>query len=295
MSSKIPNEVLNNGAKIPMLGFSSWGWGETGKGIIEQAVKDAIDLGYRYIDTAPINGNEEEVGNAILTKINEGVVKREELYIVGKLWNPKAFHDPALIKDELLSTLRNLNLTYLDLYVIQCPEGEVQNVNDTWHEMEKLIDNFIIKSIGVSNFNEDQINYLLTSARCTPVTCQFDCHPYLTQKEMSKFCRSKNIAVTVYNPFGSSALLEDPQIESIAQTYRKTPEQILLRYQIQRGHIAIPISISKMKLRENMDIFKFELKSPDMLALGKLDRNKNYSSLNALSYERMKLKLCFRR
>jgi len=100
--------------------------------------------------------------------------------------------------------------------------------------------------------------------------------------------------VTVYNPFGSSALLEDPTIESIAQTYRKTPEQILLRYQIQQGHIAIPISISKIKLKENIDTFKFEIKKHDMVQLGKLDRNKNYSSLNALSYERMKLKLCFR-
>ncbi|KAG4076943.1 hypothetical protein HA402_015930 [Bradysia odoriphaga] len=293
MSSRIPNEVLNNGTKIPMLGFSSWGWGETGKGIIEQAVKDAIDLGYRYIDTAP-GGNEEEVGDALLTKIDEGVVKREDLYIVGKLLNPKAFHDAALIKDELLSTLRNLNLTYLDQYVIQCPDGDL-NFNDTWHEMEKLIDNFIVKSIGVSNFNENQINHLLTSARCTPVTCQFDCHPYLTQTKLSDFCRSKNIAVTVYNPFGSSNLLDDPQIESIAQMYRKTPEQILLRYQIQRGHIAIPISISKIKLKENMEIFKFELDNQDMAALGKLERaNKNYSSLNSLSYERMKLKLCFR-
>ncbi|KAJ6641728.1 1,5-anhydro-D-fructose reductase [Pseudolycoriella hygida] len=287
------SKLLNNGTKIPMLGFSTWGWGETGKGIIEQAVKDAIDLGYRYIDTAPINGNEEEVGNAITKKISDGVVKREDLYIVGKLLNPKAFHDPALIKIELLSTLRNLNLTYLDLYVIQSPEGDLQ-FNDTWHEMEKLVDNFIVKSIGVSNFNEDQINQLLTSARCFPVTCQFDCHPYLTQKKLSDFCRSKHIAVTVYNPFGSSTLLEDPQVESIAKTYRKTPEQILLRYQIQRGHIAIPISISKITLRENMDIFKFELKNHDMVALGKLDRNKNYSSLSVLSYERLKLKLCFR-
>lgn len=130
---------------------------------------------------------------------------------MGKLWNPKAFHDPALIKHELLSTLRNLNLTYLDLYVIQCPEGELQ-FNDTWHEMEKLIDNFIVKSIGVSNFNEEQISHLLTMARCYPVTCQFDCHPYLTQKKLSEFCRSKHIAVTVYNPFGSSTLLEDPQV-----------------------------------------------------------------------------------
>lgn len=141
------------------------------------------------------------------------LLNREDLYIVGKLLNPTAFHNPALIKDELLSTLRNLNLTYLDLYVIQCPDsGSDLNFNDTWHEMEKLIDNFIVKSIGVSNFNEDQMHHLLTSARCTPVTCQFDCHPYLTQKKLSDFCRSKNIAVTVYNPFGSSTLLEDPQV-----------------------------------------------------------------------------------
>lgn len=140
-------------------------------------------------------------------------IHREDLYIVGKLWDPKVFHDPALIKDAILSTLRNLNLTYLDLYVLQCPEGD--QFVDTWHEMEKLVDNFIVKSIGLSNFSEQQIKHLLVSARCLPVTNQFDCHPYLAQRELSAYCRSKNIAVTVYNPFGSSALLEDPTVHKV--------------------------------------------------------------------------------
>lgn len=188
------------------------------------------------------------------------------MYIVGKLWNPKAFHNPSLIKDELLSTLRNLNLTYLDLYVIQCPEGE--NINDTWHEMEKLIDNFIVKSIGVSNFNEQQITHLLTSARCnwvkknekfgtyydgiilstgTPVTCQFDCHPYLTQTKLSEFCRSKNIAVTVYNPFGSSTLLEDPQVNWTTK--------ILMIWSLKsKLYFLIPI---KLWLEKNLSVSKF--------------------------------------
>lgn len=111
-----------------------------------------------------------------------------------------------------MSTLRNLNLTYLDLYILQCPEGDLQFV-DTWHEMEKLMDNFIVKSIGLSNFNEKQIYHLFTSARCLPVTNQFDCHPYLMQQELCELCRSKNMAVTVYNPFGSSALLEDSTVK----------------------------------------------------------------------------------
>lgn len=137
---------------------------------------------------------------------------REDLYIVGKLWDPKVFHDPALIKDALLKTLRNLNLTYLDSYILQCPEGDLQFF-DTWHEMEKLVDNFVVKSIGLSNFNEKQIEHLYTSARCLPVTNQFDCNPYLMQQELCTLCRSKNIAVTVYNPFGSSTLLEDTTVK----------------------------------------------------------------------------------
>lgn len=135
----------------------------------------------------------------------------EDLYIVGKLWDPKVFHDPALIKDALMSTLRNLNLTYLDSYILQCPEGDLQFV-DTWHEMEKLVDNFIVKSIGLSNFNEKQIEHLFTSARCLPVTNQFDCNPYQMQQELCGICRSKSVAVTVYNPFGSSELLEDATV-----------------------------------------------------------------------------------
>lgn len=267
MSSKIPNEVLNNGAKIPMLGFSSWGWGVSESLILHISWKFAsfqifgrflfffwkifflwkivmakkIEVKSRdyFLKRGPgpqrsemwrkyfhlvsfcaITGNWKRNNWASCKRCNWSRIQiyrhssdqrqwrrsgqrnfrkdrarcsekvngqfaffvkcrlflkakkcvpfsREELYIVGKLWNPKAFHDPALIKGELMSTLRNLNLTYLDLYVIQCPEGEVQNVNDTWHEMEKLIDNFIVKSIGVSNFNEEQISYLLTSARCS--------------------------------------------------------------------------------------------------------------------------------
>ncbi|KAG4075412.1 hypothetical protein HA402_015065 [Bradysia odoriphaga] len=282
MAEKIPYKTLNNFTKVPMLGFPTWGWGETMQGVIGKTVKDAIDMGYRYIDTAP-NGNEEEVGDALYEKIMDGTVKREDLYIVGKLWDPKVFHDPALIKDSLLSTLRNLNLTYLDSYILQCPEGDLQFV-DTWHEMEKHVDNFVVKSIGLSNFNEKQIDHLYTSARCLPVTNQFDCNPYLLQQELCTLCRSKNLAVTVYNPFGSSSLLEDATIESLAQKYRKTPEQILLRYQIQQGHVVIPISFSKTKLKENLDIFKFDLAKADVATLGKLDRNKQYTSLSALSY-----------
>lgn len=140
-------------------------------------------------------------------------INREDLLIVGRLWDPNAFHDPALIKDALLSTLKNLNLTYLDLYVLQCPDGE-QKFVDTWHEMEKLLDSFGVKSIGVSNFNEEQVKRLLVGACNLPVSNQFECHPYRTENKLSEFCKSRNIAVTVYNPFGSSALLEDPVVST---------------------------------------------------------------------------------
>jgi len=274
----IPNEVLNNNSKIPILGLGSTGWGNE-EGATRQGVKDAIDLGYRHIDTTPIGKNEVEVGEAIAAKIKEGVVKREELYVVGKMLDTKIFHNPALIKAGILTTLRNLNLAYIDLYIITCPEGDLfaaDAFTDTWDEMEKLVDYFLVKSIGLANFNAQQIQHLLISARVSPAVNQLECHPHFAQKALQEFCSQKRILVTAFNVFGSPALIEAPMIMDMAKKYKRTPEQILIRYQIDKGHLAVPQVRGKSELMSNLDVFKFEINESDLAALSKLDGKKQY-------------------
>lgn len=270
-----PTVVLGNNTKIPILGLASWGWSESAPESVTQMVKDAIDLGYRFFDTTP-GKNEEEIGEAISAKIKEGVVKREELYLVGKLSDSKAFHKPELIKEALLTTLRHLNLAYLDLYVVDCPDVNSMFSGDafvdTWYEMEKLVDNFLVKSIGVSNFNDELIKHLMQGARFAPVTNQLECPPSYTQRLIRDFCRDKRIFVTGYNVTASTSLIEDPIIVDLAKKYSRTPEQILLRYQIDMGHIALSQLQSKMQMKNNLEIFKFELSKSDLTAMERLDR-----------------------
>jgi len=272
----IPNEVLNNAVKIPILGLGSLICSDEA-GSTVQVFKDAIDIGYRHFDINP--AIEKEVGEAIAAKIKEGVVKRDELYLVGKLYDTKAFHNPALIKEAILTTLRNLNCAYIDMYLIHCPEGIVfanEAFTDTWNEMEILVDNFLVKSIGLSNFNVEQIQHLLIASRVSPAINQIECNPYFTQRALREFCTQKRILINALNCFGTPALLEDPLIVEMAKKYKRTTEQILLRYQIDKGHIAVPEVQNKADLMSHLDVFKFEMNKADISAMDKLDRNKQY-------------------
>jgi aldehyde reductase len=194
-------------------------------------VKDAIDAGYRHIDGAHVYENEHEVGEGINAKIAEGLVKREDIFVTSKLWN--CFHDPKEVRGALEHTLKQLNLAYLDLYLIHWPigyikstelfpkndAGEIQHSNfdliDTYRAMEELVDAGLTKSIGVSNFNVKQIDYITKNARIQPVTNQIECHPYLLNKQISDHCRSKNIVITAYSPLGSPGKISSPQKSKI--------------------------------------------------------------------------------
>jgi len=293
---QVPKIKFNNGMEAPILGLGTW---KSKPGEVTQAVKDAIDAGYRHIDGALVYGNESEVGEGIRAKIEEGVVKRDDLFVVSKLWN--TYHRPDVVEKGIRKTLTDLGLDYLDLYLVHFPtawkeEGDLfpkddagnaqysdADYVDTWKAMEELVGKGLTKAIGVSNFNSQQLERLLGSATIIPVTNQVECHPYLNQRKLIDFCKAKNISITGYSPFGSpdrpwaapdeAKLLDDPKIVEVGKKYNKSSAQVILRWLVQRDVIVIPKSVNKDRIAQNFDIFDFELTPEDMDVLYQMDRN----------------------
>lgn len=276
-------------------------------------MKHSIDVGYRHIDCAHIYLNELEVGAGINEKIAEGVIERDEMFVVSKLWN--TYHRPDLVCEACKTSLNNLNLNYLDLYLMHWPfayaEGDVLiprdaynrvifsdvDFMDTWKEMEKLVITGLVKSIGVSNFNKRQLHRLLTNCEIKPVVNQIECHPYLTQIPLSAYCMENNVIVTAYSPLGSPhspwmkpgdpVILEEPKILEIAKKYNKDAAQILIRYQIQRGHIVIPKSVTKSRIISNINVFNFTLDAEDIREIEHFERNGRLWPMTGLVFKQL--------
>ncbi|MFE1957974.1 aldo/keto reductase [Streptomyces sp. NPDC059479] len=261
--TSVPDVVLNNGVKIPQLGFGVF---QVDDAQTTDAVLAALDAGYRSIDTAAVYGNEEGVGRAIASS----GVPRDELFITTKLWNDRQGYESARAAFD--TSLAKLGLDRVDLYLIHWPAPARDRYVDTWRALEKLLADGRARAIGVSNFQPAHLQRLLDETGVVPVLNQIELHPGLQQAELRDFHAQHDIATEAWSPLAQGALLQEEAITEIAGRHEKSPAQVVLRWHIQLGNIVIPKSVTPARIRENIDVFDFELSPGDMAAMATLDR-----------------------
>ena len=262
----IPQIVLNNGQRIPQLGFGVF---LIPPAQTEAAVTRALQAGYRHIDTAEMYGNEAEVGQAI----GKSGLSRGEVFVTTKLNN--GAHRPDDARRAFDSSLKALGTDYVDLFLIHWPLPTRYGGDfvSTWRTLEEFYTEGQARSIGVSNFQPHHLRRIHTEGEITPAVDQIEVNPYLTQDEVRQFCAEHQIAVEAWSPLGRGSVLGDPTIDDIARRYGKTPAQVVLRWHIERGDIIFPKSVTAARIRENAGIFDFELAPEDVEAISALNRN----------------------
>lgn len=246
---------FSNGVEIPAIGLGVY---QSPQGADTQnAVKWALQAGYRSLDTATIYQNEADVGKGMA----ESGVPREEIFLCSKVWN--ADIKARRVREAFFESLERLNTEYLDLYLIHWP---VDGYQEAWREIERLYREKRIRAIGVSNFTIPHLEDLLSRAEIAPMLNQVESHPYLVQQEMIEYCTAHQMLTEVWSPLGGTGgnLLQDPVIGQLAEKYHRSPAQIVIRWDIQRGVIVIPKSTHKERIEENLRVFDFQLEPEDM-------------------------------
>jgi methylglyoxal/glyoxal reductase len=254
--------TLNNGSKMPLLGLGVY---DMYKKEAEQAVSWALEIGYRLIDTAAMYDNEIEIGNAI----RQSAVPRNKLFITTKVHNDAQGYDNTLRAFE--QSQKKLYCEYIDLYLVHWPIKATRK--DTWLALEKLYADGRVKSIGVANYLIPFLDELASYSSIAPTVNQVEFSPYLYLKDLVSYCQSKQIQLQAYTPLVRGERMTDPKLVSMAQKYGKTPAQIMLRWILQKGVSAIPKSVSIARLKENFDIFDFQLNREDMNRLDNFNEN----------------------
>ena len=287
------NLLFQNGDKLPSLGLGTW---LSKKNEVYDAVVEAIRIGYRHIDCAYIYQNEPEIGQAIQFAINSGWVKRNELFITSKLWNSD--HNPERVEVAIRTSLKNLQLDYLDLYLIHWPVAfkagheQAKDASDlltpvempisiTWQAMEKMKAAGLTKHIGVSNFSKLKLQQLINTSTVLPELNQIEIHPYFQQPALIEFCQSNEILVTAYSPLGSRHLVQseagltrEKVIVEIANSHDCSPAQVLLAWGMSRNVAVIPKSVNLKRISENFDSLNVELEDEDIVKINSLQCNK---------------------
>ncbi|MCT4648116.1 MAG: aldo/keto reductase [Carboxylicivirga sp.] len=294
-------QTLNlNGHQLPILGLGTW---KSARGEVYTAIKEAIKIGYRHIDCASIYANEKEVGKALKEVIDEGIVTREELWITSKLWNN--MHGEENVVEALQKTLNDLQLEYLDLYLIHWPVAqrklfvsaskakhflslEEMPITNTWKGMEKAVELGLTKTIGVSNFSVKKLEDLVANSKIKPVINQVEIHPYFQQNDLVDYCQANNIHVMAYSPLGSSdrpaglkaedepVLLEDTSIKELANKKGISVAQTILAWDIHRGISVIPKSVNPARLKQNLEAADITLTNEEAAIINEIDLNRRY-------------------
>ncbi|CAI4174939.1 MULTISPECIES: aldo/keto reductase [Streptomyces] len=264
--SKVPPIILNNGVQMPQLGFGVW---QVPDDEAFTAVGAALDAGYRSIDTAAAYGNEEGTGKAIA----RSGIPREELFVTTKLWNSDHGYEAALRAFD--SSLEKLGLDHVDLYLIHWPLPAKDTAVDTYKALEKIYSEGRARAIGTSNFLPEHLERLIDATSVIPAVNQIELHPHLQQRAAREYHDEQGITTEAWSPLGQGkGLLEVPAIVAIARKHNVTPAQVVLRWHVQLGNVAIPKSVTPSRIVENIDIFSFELDEEDMAAIRALNEDR---------------------
>ncbi|XP_054161903.1 1,5-anhydro-D-fructose reductase-like [Oppia nitens] len=287
----IPSVNLVNGKKIPIIGLGTYAL-TSDQNVMTKVINEAIDFGYRHIDTAYIYENEELIGRALNEIFQNNKTKRDDLFITSKVWN--TYHKREQVVEAMKLSMNMLGVDYLDLALVHWPlayrsgTGSLRPLNannmtddinisvvETWKGMEDAYKLGLAKSIGVSNFNSQQLTLILKEAFLKPVINQIEVHPYLSQEKLVEFCKSNSISVTAYCPLGKATkeILNDPVLTDIATNNNKTVAQVMLRWLIQRDIVVIPKTSKTNRLSENINIFDFQLTDEEMKSIFSLNKN----------------------
>jgi 2,5-diketo-D-gluconate reductase A len=264
--TSIPDITLNNGQVIPQFGFGVF---QIDPQDTAAAVSTALEAGYRHIDTAEMYGNEAEVGEAVA----KSGLDRGDVFVTSKLSNNA--HEPGAAREAFDATLKALGFDYVDLFLIHWPLPARYGGDfvSTWKTLEEFYREGRARSIGVSNFQPHHLRRLHGESDIIPAVNQIEVHPYLTQDDVRAFCAEHQIAVEAWSPLGQGRVLDDPVIRSAAERAGKTPAQVVLRWHIQRGDIVFPKSVTPERVRENIDIFDFELPAADVENISMLNKD----------------------
>jgi D-xylose reductase len=306
-----PPLTLASGDQMPVVGLGLW---KVPREICADLVQQAIRAGYRHLDCACDYGNEVEVGSGVRSAVSAGTCRRKDLWVTSKLWN--TYHRAEHVRPAVERSLRDLQLDYLDLYLVhfpiaqafvpfearyppewfydpQAPEPRVRLVkvplSETWMAMEELVSAGLVRNIGVCNYNCALLRDLLSYARTPPAVLQVELHPYLSQEKLLRYCKENRIAVTGFSPLGAlsyvelgmagpeHSVLQEPVVRAAAQRHGKTPAQVVLRWGVQRGTAIVPKTVRTDRLVENLTLFDFKLSTEEVGAVSALNRDRRFN------------------